>query len=135
MPLMFLGFFLLTLFWLFWAVAWVVVWAIALLFWPVALLIAGWVLWRALMRGPRRSVGAQAARNGRPAAPSRKGAFRHGAFEEYRQETIARLEEERQNFREFLERRRRSRDKQEFDTFMAGRRGRPAIPQGDSPAA
>ena len=45
---------------------------------------------------------------------------------------MIRLDEEHGKFREFLQRLRRSRDKQEFDAFMAGRRGRPAITQGDA---
>ncbi len=131
MPLLFLGFFFLTLIWLLWAVAWVVVWAVVLLAWPLAFLIGGVLLWRGLMRRSQHSVGARA----QPAAPGRNGAFHNSAFEDYRRETIARLDEEHGKFREFLERLRRSRDKREFDAFMAGRRGRPAITQGDAPAA
>jgi ABC-type multidrug transport system fused ATPase/permease subunit len=126
MPLLFLGFFLLTLIWLVWAIAWVVVWAVVLLAWPVAFLIGGVLLWRGLMRRSQRSVGARA----QPAGGN--GAVHNSAFEDYRRETIARLDEERAKFREFLQRLRRSRDKQEFEAFMAGRRGRPAITQGDA---
>ncbi len=57
---------------------------------------------------------------------------RNGAFEAYREETMRRLDEESAKFREFLQRLRRSRDKQEFDAFIDGRRGRPAITQGDT---
>jgi hypothetical protein len=44
------------------------------------------------------------------------------AFDEYRTETLRRLEEEQREFREFLERLRFARDKTEFDQFMAERR-------------
>jgi Protein of unknown function (DUF2852) len=46
------------------------------------------------------------------------------AFDEYRAETLRRLEEEQREFREFLERLRQAKDKAEFDQFMAERRNR-----------
>jgi hypothetical protein len=48
------------------------------------------------------------------------------AFDDYRTETLKRLEEEQREFREFLERLRFAKDKTEFDQFMAERRNRPA---------
>ena len=48
------------------------------------------------------------------------------AFDEYRTETLKRLEEEQREFREFLDRLRFAKDKTEFDQFMAERRNRPA---------
>jgi hypothetical protein len=50
------------------------------------------------------------------------------AFDEYRTETLRRLEEEQREFRQFLERLRFARDKTEFDQFMSERRARPASP-------
>ena len=50
------------------------------------------------------------------------------AFDEYRAETLRRLEEEQKEFREFLDRLRHAKDKAEFDQFMAERRNRPAQP-------
>ena len=47
------------------------------------------------------------------------------AFDEYRSETLKRLEEEQREFREFLDRLRFAKDKTEFDQFMAERRNRP----------
>jgi len=47
------------------------------------------------------------------------------AFDEYRAETLRRLEDEQREFREFLQRLRAARDKTEFDQFMAERRNRP----------
>ena len=47
------------------------------------------------------------------------------AFDEYRTETLRRLEEEQKEFREFLERLRFAKDKTEFDQFMTERRNRP----------
>jgi hypothetical protein len=48
------------------------------------------------------------------------------AFDEYRAETLKRLEQEQREFREFLERLRFAKDKAEFDQFMTERRNRPA---------
>lgn len=50
------------------------------------------------------------------------------AFDEYRTETLRRLEDEQKEFREFLDRLRFAKDKTEFDQFMAERRGRPETP-------
>jgi hypothetical protein len=46
------------------------------------------------------------------------------AFDEYREETLRRLEEEEREFRDFLDRLRVAKDKAEFDQFMADRRRR-----------
>jgi hypothetical protein len=48
------------------------------------------------------------------------------AFDEYRADTLRRLEEEQREFRNFLDRLRFAKDKTEFDQFMAERRNRPA---------
>jgi hypothetical protein len=45
------------------------------------------------------------------------------AFDEYRAETLRRLEDEQREFLEFLDRLRHAKDKAEFDQFMAERRG------------
>jgi Protein of unknown function (DUF2852) len=47
------------------------------------------------------------------------------AFDEYRDETLRRLEEEQREFMEFLDRLRHAKDKAEFDQFMNERRNRP----------
>ncbi|MGA7388576.1 MAG: DUF2852 domain-containing protein [Pseudolabrys sp.] len=54
------------------------------------------------------------------------------AFDEYRTETLRRLEEEQREFREFLDRLRFAKDKTEFDQFMAERRNRPTPEAGQS---
>ena len=53
------------------------------------------------------------------------------AFDDYREETLRRLEEEQREFREFLVRLRAAKDKAEFDQFMAERRNR----GGQAPSA
>jgi hypothetical protein len=50
------------------------------------------------------------------------------AFDEYRMETLRRLEEEQKEFKDFLERLRHAKDKEEFDAFMAQHRTRPTPP-------
>ncbi|MBI5262317.1 MAG: DUF2852 domain-containing protein [Bradyrhizobium sp.] len=54
------------------------------------------------------------------------------AFDEYRTETLNRLEEEQREFKEFLSRLRHAKDKEEFDQFMAQHRNRPT-PPNDQP--
>jgi len=54
--------------------------------------------------------------------PSRSSGNR--AFDEYREETLRRLEEEQREFQDFLVRLRMAKDKVEFDQFMAERRAR-----------
>jgi Protein of unknown function (DUF2852) len=52
------------------------------------------------------------------------------AFDDYRAETLRRLEDEQREFKEFLERLRFAKDRAEFDQFMAERRNRPS---GETP--
>jgi hypothetical protein len=58
--------------------------------------------------------------------PSRSG---NQAFDDYRTNTLRRLEEEQREFQEFLGRLRMAKDKQEFDQFMEERRGRSSAQQ------
>jgi len=70
-------------------------------------------------RGAWQSKGYQAA--GYQAGP--RGPSGNRAFDEYRAETLRRLEDEQREFLEFLDRLRHAKDKSEFDQFMAERRG------------
>jgi hypothetical protein len=68
---------------------------------------------------------------------SRRGRFApsgNAAFDEYRTETLRRLEEEQREFVEYLDRLRQAKDKAEFDQFMADRRRR-TEPEGGLPEA
>ncbi len=47
------------------------------------------------------------------------------AFEEYRSDTLRRLEEEERDFHDFLDRLRAAKDKEQFDEFLAQRRANP----------
>ena len=70
-------------------------------------------------------------RRGFPFGPPSSG---NRAFDEYRMETLRRLEEEQTEFKEFLDRLRHAKDKAEFDQFMAERRTRTGAPNaGPSP--
>ena len=53
------------------------------------------------------------------------------AFDEYRSETLRRLEEEQVEFKNFLDRLRHAKDKEEFDQFMAQHKTRPTPPPAD----
>ena len=54
------------------------------------------------------------------------------AFDDYRSETMKRLEDEQREFKEFLERLRFAKDRAEFDQFMDARRQRP-FEEGPAP--
>ena len=49
----------------------------------------------------------------------------NAAFDDYRAETLKKLEEEQKEFTGFLDRLRRAKDQAEFDQFMAERRNKP----------
>ena len=55
------------------------------------------------------------------------------AFDEYRMETLRRLEDEQEEFKSFLDRLRHAKDKEEFDSFMAQQRGSKPMPPNDQP--
>ena len=93
--------------------AWITVMVLGFVFfWPVGLLILGYMLW-----------------SGRMGCSRKKSAWRkvrrntgNTAFDEYREETLRRLEDEQTAFEGFLGRLRAAKDKAEFDQFMAERR-------------
>ena len=95
---------------------------------PAGLLILGYLAWTGRLAAMRQEAPGT-WRNMR-GAMSRGFAPRSGnqAFDDYRAETLRRLEEEQAEFIEYLERLRQARDKAEFDQFMAdrGRRQPPA---------
>jgi hypothetical protein len=75
--------------------------------------------------------GASFRRPQQPAYPGPSSGNR--AFDEYREETLRRLEEEQREFMEFLNRLRHAKDKAEFDQFMAERRGMRDVTPPPSP--
>ena len=52
------------------------------------------------------------------------GSTGNRAFDDYREETLKRLEEEARDFRDFVDRLKFAKDKEEFDRFMSERRSR-----------
>ncbi len=79
-----------------------------------------WAGWKGFWGGGGGGGGAQAQ-----AASPTSG---NRAFDEYRAETLRRLEEEQKDFGAFLDRLRFAKDKAEFDQFMAELRQRPPAP-------
>jgi Protein of unknown function (DUF2852) len=107
--------------------------------WPVGLLILASMLWSGRMGAWRHWHGGgcwgyagrwRNADNGgnhheRPRGPTSG----NRAFDEYRADTLRRLEDEQRDFVSFLDRLRMAKDKAEFDQFMAERRERPSGPE------
>jgi hypothetical protein len=103
--------------------------------WPLGLAVTACLIWSGNMRCCGFGFGDWGENTGRQAhngwAEPRASGNR--VFDEYRAETLRRLEEEQREFREFLSRLRMAKDKAEFDQFMGERRGgaqtAPARPQ------
>jgi len=90
-------------------------------FWPVGLVALMFVLFSGRARAWRgQSRGRWYNMDMRGHMP---GASGNRAFDEYRAETLKRLEDEQKEFVEYLEKLRQAKDKAEFDQFMADRRG------------
>jgi len=114
-----------------------------MVFWPLGLAILIFSIWSGRMGCGRRGFGrwqfmeegrgwgGRGGWGGRFGGPPSSG---NRAFDEYREETLRRLEEEQREFRDFLERLRLAKDKAEFDQFMADRRNRTQNPP-DQPEA
>ncbi len=95
--------------------AWIAAFVLGfILFWPVGLVILGYTIWSGRMgcwKHIRKST--------RRASSNSTG---NSAFDDYRDETLRRLQEEQQDFEGFMERLRKAKDKAEFDQFMRDRR-------------
>ena len=117
-----------------------------ILFWPVGLVVLGYLIgsgrmgcwahhgarhgerWQERMSRMQQRMQERAAQWGAPRWGGGGPSSGNWAFDEYRAETLRRLEEEQRQFREFLDRLRHAKDKAEFDQFMAEMRGRPEAP-------
>jgi Protein of unknown function (DUF2852) len=111
--------------------AWIALAILGFVFWwPVGLAISAFIIGSGRMscwnHGMARWQG-RMERAGREwwGSPRSSG---NRAFDEYRAETLQRLEEEQREFKDFLQRLRMAKDKAEFDQFMAERRNRPTPP-------
>ena len=98
-----------------------------IVFWPVGLAVLGYMMWSGRMGCFKRSRGQWWKSENRAS-----GSSGNAAFDDYKAETLRRLEEEQQEFQDFLEQLRRAKDKAEFDQFMSQRRTRP---EGSAPDA
>jgi hypothetical protein len=123
--------------------AWIVLTVLGfMLWWPIGLLLLGFLIgsgrmgcwghqrsgerWQRRMERMQQRMQERATRwCGPRTAWSAGPPSGNWAFDEYRAETLRRLEEEQRQFTEYLERLRRAKDKAEFDQFMAEMRGRP----------
>jgi hypothetical protein len=99
-------------------VGWIVAMVIGfILFWPIGLAILLYMIWS-------KRMGCTSWTRNRPANRMHRGATGNTAFDSYREETMKRLEEERDAFLRFLDELRSAKDRAEFDQFMS--RGRDA---------
>ena len=133
--------------------AWIALLVVSfILFWPIGLALLIYLKWSGRMFCSRhgryghwygaedRSGGREARREAREEWRAWKRRNRWGgqgsgnvAFDEYREETLRKLDEEQREFRDFLDRLRFAKDKAEFDQSMAERRNRPQPPQPPQP--
>lgn len=141
--------------------AWITLMVLSfIIFWPIGLAVLGYMIWSGRMgcsnrKRHRRHMWAgedggmptdgisRAMRAWKRHAP----ASGNRAFDEYRAETMRRLEEEFDEFQDFLGQLRAARDKKEFDNFMNSRgktvdsgghmppKGKGGKKDGDQPAA
>ncbi len=106
-----------------------------IVFWPLGLAMLAYILWGEMFGGSAEKAAgfvnrakAWTSENCGPRGSHFRGNWRpssgNAAFDEYRAETLRRLEDEQREFQEFLARLREAKDKAEFDQFMAERRGR-----------
>lgn len=94
-----------------------------ILFWPIGLAILFYLIWSGRM-GCKSTDWKRYAEKRWKRARSTFTSTGNRAFDEYREETLRRLEDEADEFRAFLERLREARDRAEFDQFMADRNGK-----------
>jgi hypothetical protein len=90
-----------------------------IVYWPAGLALLAFIIWSGRMKCWKY---ARAGRWYDRREWRQGGSSGNRAFDEYRAETLRRLEEEQRDFVEFLERLRVAKDKAEFDEFLAQRR-------------
>src|SRR5919202_5339889 len=105
--------------------AWISLMVLAfIVYWPVGLALLAFIIWSGCMKCWKqgragRCYNGESRRGGRWGESSG-----NRAFDEYRAETLRRLEEEQRDFASFLERLRLAKDKGQVDQFMAERPAR-----------
>ena len=133
--------------------AWIALTVLGLIFfWPLGLLLLGYLIgsgrmgcwgphsaerWQHKMDRMQRRMQEKMQRmqggGGFWGGPAYSQSSGNRAFDDYRAETLRRLEEEQREFREFLDRLRQAKDKAEFDQFMAEMRTRRPTENGPAP--
>jgi hypothetical protein len=100
------------------------------LFWPIGLAVLGYLLWSGQMgcRHGRHEWGRSQWGMGGFGGP--RGSSGNMAFDEYREATLRQLEEDQREFALFMDKLRRAKDQQEFDTFMSERMARKTAENG-----
>ena len=124
--------------------AWIALTVVSfILFWPLGLVLLGFLIgsgrmgcwahngnrWQRRMERMQRRMDRMQAGAGRWSGGGSRASSGNWAFDEYRAETLRRLEEEQREFMEFLNRLRHAKDKTEFDQFMAERSRRSEGPR------
>jgi hypothetical protein len=122
--------------------AWIALMVIGfIVFWPIGLGILAYLIWSGRMgcarHGDMQHWRERAAERWERRWGGSAGLRPSGnrAFDEYREGALRRLEEEANEFREFLERLRMAKDRAEFDEFMRERRNRQASGPAPGPDA
>ena len=93
-----------------------------ILWWPIGLGVLAYLIWSGRMGCGNKTqwknyLTSEARRFGGGMSAFRSTGNR--AFDDYREETLRRLEEEANEFQSFLQRLRHAKDKAEFDQFMS----------------
>jgi hypothetical protein len=102
-----------------------------ILFWPIGLALLAFLLYSGRLGKGGRAPGRWHNQRGGGCGWRRQKATGNMAFDEYREETLRRLEDEQAEFETFLDRLRKAKDQQEFDDFMQDR-GRRMREEDDS---
>lgn len=101
--------------------AWITLMVVSfIVFWPVGLAILFYLIWSGRM-GCKSRDWKRSAEKKWHRARAHFHSTGNTAFDEYREETLRRLEQEADEFEAFLGRLRAARDKSEFDQFMSER--------------
>ena len=132
--------------------AWIALTVVSfIVFWPIGLALLIYLKWSGRMFCGHRRYGhwsspenRDAYRDARRSAREEWRAWKRNmrwggrqgsgnvAFDEYRMETLRKLDEEQREFHDYLDRLRSAKDRSEFDQFMNERRSRP--PANEPPA-
>ena len=101
--------------------AWIALMVVSfILFWPVGLAILAYLIWSGRMGCSNSSN--RTSWNGWKSRHGGMGGTGNRAFDQHREDTLRRLEEEAAEFKDFVDRLKFAKDQEEFDRFMSERR-------------